>query len=354
MGRSAVSADDAFDNLMQKNSLAIPVARPGDDKAEALMNTVRSAAPDEDGAMRVMNLLDQVPRGDYNPRGYDDEGGGNVYATSTETDLEPVGDGTTPRRRSATVVSSDADAAGFLAGLAGDGDDDDDYIEVDADEPAMVGDAGLDRAQRLRRFAYLPTSGMDHFESRSRDIMASVASQFPERPSLAIASPRRGDGQTEIAIRLALAAAKRVDYRVLLVDFDIRKPQVAARLGLSSKYFVLGDVLRSSCLLGEALLYSEEDNLYVLPARASDREGDEVLDDRQVQALLAHMHATFDFTVINCGPMDHADAGIICRHAGATALAAFCGRTPARALREAAEQLGEAGVAVAGLLLTGA
>jgi Mrp family chromosome partitioning ATPase len=194
---------------------------------------------------------------------------------------------------------------------------------------------------------------MDRFKNRARDIMASVTSQYPDRPSLAVTSPRRGDGQTELAIRLALAAAKRVDYRVLLVDFDIRKPQIAARLGLSSKYFVLGDVLRSSCLLGEALLYSEEDNLYVLPARPLDREGDDVLADRQVQAVMAQMHATFDFTIIGCGPMEHVDATIVCRHAGVTALAAFCGRTPARTLREAAEALGEAGVAVAGLLLTG-
>ncbi len=333
-----MSADDAFDNLMQKNALTIPLAKPGQKDAEALLNSVRPAHPDEDGAVRVMNLLDQVPSGDYNPRGYEDENG-TVFATPTETDLEPV-------------RTSHEDPADFLAGLAG--DEPDDLREVDADEPIDSYDAGLDQARRLRRFAYLPVDGMDHFENRARDIMAGITSQFPDRPSLAITSPARGDGQTELAIRLALAAAKRVDYRVLLVDFDIRKPQIAPRLGLGAKYFVLGDVLRSSCLLGEALIYSEEDNLYVLPARPSDREGDEVLADRQVQTLLAGMHATFDFSVISCGPMDHVDATIICRHAGTTALAGFCGHTSAGSMREAADALTEAGVNVAGLLLTGA
>lgn len=350
-----MSADDAFDNLMQKNALAIPVAKAGGNPAESLMDTVKRAEPDEDGAMRVMSLLEQVPKGDYNPRGYDDDNG-NVYATPTETDLEPVDDGggsRPPRRSSSTVVGAESDPADFLAGLAGDSDGD--FREVDVSEPIMDSeDAGLDHARRLRRFAYLPVAGMDHFESRARDIMSSVASQFPDSPSLAITCPRGGDGQTELAIRLALAAAKRVDYRVLLVDFDIREPQIASRLGLGSKYFVLGDVLRASCPLGEALMYSEEDNLYVLPSRASDRDGDEVLDDRQVQALMAQMHATFDFTIAACGPLEHADATIICRHAGATALAGFCGLTPARSLRDAAERLGEAGIAVAGLLLTGA
>lgn len=352
MGEPAVNADDAFDNLMQKNALAIPVANPGDDSAQALLNSVRRVEPDSDGAMRVMSLLDQVPSGDYNPHSYDDDTGG-VYATPTETDLDPITDAEAlgrGRRVSSTVVKSESDPADFLAGLA----DDSEFREVDASEPLEIGDAGLERARRLRRFAYLPLSGFDHFEGRARDIMSSVGSQFPDSPSLAITCPRSGDGQAEIAIRLALAAAKRVDYRVLLVDCDIREPQVAKRLGLSSKYFVLGDVLRSSCLLGEALMYSEEDNLYVLPSRASDRDGDEVLDDRQVQLLMTRIHSTFDFTIICCGSLEHADAMIVCRHAGATALAGFCGRTPARSLRDSAERLGEVGVAVAGLLLTGA
>ncbi|MCD8138595.1 MAG: hypothetical protein LUE17_02245 [Planctomycetaceae bacterium] len=332
-----MSADDAFDNLMQKNALTIPLAKPGPKEAEALLNSVRPVHPGEDGAVRVMNLLDQVPSGDYNPR-YEDENG-TVYATPTETDLDPV-------------PGAGEEAADFLAGLAG--DEPQEFSEVEEPSPADSYDAGLDQARRLRRFAYLPVTGMDHFENRARDIMAGITSQFPDRPSLAITSPARGDGQTELAIRLALAAAKRVDYRVLLVDFDIRKPQIAPRLGLGAKYFVLGDVLRSSCLLGEALIYSEEDNLYVLPARPSDREGDEVLADRQVQTLLAGMHATFDFTVISCGPMDHVDATIICRHAGTTALAGFCNHTSAQSMREAADGLTEAGVNVAGLLLTGA
>lgn len=349
------SADEAFTKLLGKNALNIPVANPS---AEARGGTrtgrpIAAAAPragaGKSGAMQVLDMLDGVA-GDYSPQqqyGVDTD---NVFATPTETDLDPV---------DAEAGTADTQRQGTrIMGLAAADIDDDEEEEPDLRDASIVDDIGVEadlrRARRFRRFAYLPLSGMEHFESRARDIMASLTSQDPDRPSLAITSPTRGDGQTELAIRLALAMAKRVDYRILLADFDLRKPQIAMRLGLSSKHFTLADVLRGSCPLGEALMVSEEDNLYVLPARASDRDGDEVLDDREVQALLSQVHATFDFTIIGCGPVDHAAAGIVCRHAGAAALAGYCGRTKASALRRTADRLIRNGVNLAGMLLTGA
>lgn len=362
MGESAMTtADDAFDKLMIKKALNIPIANPSVDAAPKsrprAATSVRPAGSRgvRDDAVKVMNILDGI--GDYNPRGAEEEGG--MYSTPTETDLEAVSEVDEAHRQGAKILGRDADPADFLSGIAdiaGGADDDDDveYRDVDVYNEEAVADPALDRARRVRRFAYLPLGGMESFESRARDIMASLVSQDPDHPSLAITSPSRGDGQTEIAIRLALSVAKRVDYRILLVDFDVRKPQVASRLGLSSKYFTVTDVLRTSCPLGEALMYSEEDNLYVLPARASDRDGDEILNDRQVRQLMDQLHSTFDFVILCCGPLDHADATILCRHSGATALAGYCLHSRAKALRDAADRLSDAGVTVAGLLLTGA
>lgn len=288
----------------------------------------------------------------------DDEGG--VFDSPTETDLEPVEDDdsrremTNARIHGARIVGRDVDPEMFYREFDDANVADYDVSDGEAHLPLVGGDAALDRARQVRRFAYLPLAGMETFENRARDLMARLQSQDADRPSLAVTSPIRGEGQTELVIRLALAMAKRVDYRVLLADFDLRHPQLAPRLGLSSKYFTLSDVLRGSCPLGEALLYSEEDNLYVLPARTSDRDGDEFLNDGEVQNLLGLIHRTFDFALIGCGPMDHADAIIICRHAGSSALAGYCGFSRAGALRDAADRLTEAGARVAGMLLTGA
>ncbi|MCD7896785.1 MAG: hypothetical protein LUG50_08945 [Planctomycetaceae bacterium] len=443
-----MTADDAFDKLLAKNALNIPVARPADpargaeggvvppapsgqpeaaDPSGPARMPVSSDLPSSEGgsrvrhrsdaggqpAMRVENVFDgseddiddfidadvgpfagpAAPgaSGDYRPPvpGAEEENG--VFSTPTETDLEAVdyfddmdedgnGDGAiemaSAHRRGARVVGRDADSRDNEDEFAlpdyddddndnGDSDGDDEYYPDGNDDdnglsasarslPPSAEEAGLKLAKTVRRFSFLPLSGMDQFESGARDLVASLRSQNPERPSLAVTAARRGDGQTEIAIRLGLAAAKRVDYRVLLVDFDVRRPQMAVRLGVTAKYFTLTDVLRGACRLGEALTFSEEDNLYILPARPTDRPGDEVLDDRQVASFFRQAHAVFDFTVLVCGSLDHPDPVIVCRHAGAAAVAGFCGFSRVGAIKDAADTLTEAGVKVAGMLLTGA
>ena len=49
--------------------------------------------------------------------------------------------------------------------------------------------------------------------------------------SVAVISPMVGDGKTTVAVGLALATA-RAGKRAILVDADLRRPQVCARLGL--------------------------------------------------------------------------------------------------------------------------
>lgn len=362
-----MTADDAFDRLVEKNALNIPVAKPSSEgryteqlaSLDELPTGAHRVAEDNPETIRVLDILDGDETGDYQPHNYGDDS--EEFSTPTETDLDTVqGDEFAEAYAAgAQVLGRDIDADEFFGDIEAnqervgrDTEVEDLRIPRAPSAPQPVS-ASLDKARRFRRFSYLPIVGIDKFELRARDIMSSLSARTPEKPSLAITSTERGSGQVELALRLALAIGRRVDYRVLLADFDIRRPSIAKRLGLSSKYFTITDVLRGSCPLGEALMMSEEDNLYVLPARQTDRDGDEILNDRQVQALIGQMHEAFDFVILNCGPMDHADATIICRHAGAAAVAAFCSHSSARRTRDCAVRLSEAGVNVAGLLLAG-
>lgn len=334
-----MSADEAFDNLLAKNELTIPVVRR---RGETSTGVLERPAPAGD-ALRVETLLADEPS-DYHPGddGYElEERPRGLYDRPTVTDLEPVDD-----------VSSACDHGARILGRDADGDID------EADKPLPAGsvlgqDSVLGLARRVRRFSYVPLGCMEGFENGVREMVASLVSTRPDRPSLAITSAERGEGRTELAIRIALAIAKRVGSRVLLADFDIRKPRAGTRLGVSSKYFTLSDVLRGACPLGEALIASDEDNLYVLPSRPSDRDGDEVLDNRQTAKLIDRLHSSFDFVVMDCGPAVNADAMLVCRLAGSAALAGYCGLSRAASMTEAAERIENAGARFAGVLLAG-
>src|SRR3989442_12309511 len=51
---------------------------------------------------------------------------------------------------------------------------------------------------------------------------------------IAVTSPSAGDGKTLTSINLAGVLSRGSDARVLLIDADLPRPQIAARLGLNT------------------------------------------------------------------------------------------------------------------------
>lgn len=338
-----MNADDAFGQLMRDNKLAIPVAR-----ADAF---APAAAPRRVGGNTAVRVADQdiydgnteyMPDAAYPTAG--------LSGTPTETDLEPVVD-------TDTDLDDNVHAAvGGGAHIVGrDAEDDFQYDPLARAEPVgPIDDAPLARAKRFRRFAQLPLKGAEDFESDAMELAVSLAALDPEKPSLLLTSSARGEGRTETAMRLALAIARRVGSRVLLADFDLKNPRIASRLGIPLNYFTINDVLRGTCPLVEALVASDEDNLYVLPSRPSDRAGDEIIEPRNTQAVLAEIHRTFEFAVLDCGPVGQSEAQILCRLAGNVAIVGFAGQTTAGRMQEAGKMAEGRGGRVAGMLLAGA
>lgn len=333
-----MTADDAFKNLLRGDGLAIPVVKS--------LRGAKGAAPDRPGQKAEM------PAGqggaDYLPGTAGDEAGESFSSHPTETDLEPT-------EESGGLAAAAEEGAHILGR--------DVATDVPGASPAPPAPGGqgesrgggvdLAKARRVRRFGCPPVDGIAFFEDQARDLSARIGIAAPDRPSLMVVSAERGEGRTELAIRLALALAKKVGAKILLADFDLKRPGVAARLGISAKYFTLADALRGACPLEDALTYGVEDNLYVLPSRASERAGDDIVDPRQLGALAAAIHSLFDFAVFDCGPAAQSDALSLCRHVGAVLLSGLAGKTSARRANEAAERLDRAGVAVAGMVVSG-
>jgi protein-tyrosine kinase len=71
--------------------------------------------------------------------------------------------------------------------------------------------------------------------------------------TLAVTSPRSACGKTLTAINLALSIARQSDQTVLLVDLDLRKPQVGRYLGLTPAAGI-HDVISGECSGSDAML----------------------------------------------------------------------------------------------------
>ena len=341
-----MSADDAFARLMRENRLAIPVAEVSEAPAP------RRAKP----ATEVM----RVKPGDFGPPG----GGAGKESHFPELD---AGEAFSARRD----TEVDLDAVPSMA-ESGEGDSElaealDEGAHIVRRDPAFTGDAEpisesihqyadgapLDGARRVRRFAYLPLAGADSFEASAMELAVNLTDADPNRPSLLLVSAARGAGRTEVAMRLALTVAKRTDSRVLLADFDMKNPQIAARFGLAVNYFALADVLAGGCPLREACIASDEDGLYVLPALRSDPAGYDMADSRRIAEIMAEIHAAFGFAVIDSGPVERGEVRMLCRQVGAAAIVGYRGLTTARQMKRTAAAAEAAGARVAGMILAG-
>ncbi|HVS29422.1 MAG TPA: polysaccharide biosynthesis tyrosine autokinase [Solirubrobacteraceae bacterium] len=120
--------------------------------------------------------------------------------------------------------------------------------------------------------------------------------------SVVVTSPQSKDGKTTVAIGLAVAAAQ-ASKRVIVVDADLRRPQVCTRLGIESTAG-LGAVLAGELPLSEALVEypietSNGGRLLVFAAGAPPPNPSELLGSQRMRVLLSQLEAQSDLVIVD-------------------------------------------------------
>ena len=121
--------------------------------------------------------------------------------------------------------------------------------------------------------------------------------------SLAISSPGPRCGKTTLALNLAFGLSRQPNYRVALVDLDLRRPCIAQRLGLSRDWSLI-DFLTGKAPLKQSFV-RHETNLAVAPNSHSVPNASEVLQDAATGAVLANMRERLkpDVVIYDVPPM---------------------------------------------------
>jgi Mrp family chromosome partitioning ATPase len=167
-----------------------------------------------------------------------------------------------------------------------------------------------------------------------------------------LTSASMGDGKTTAAINLARALVA-AGHRVVLLDFDLRKPDVGARLGVSSD--VLG-LFRSNVRLSDLLV--PVPSTRALKVLSAPPRGDisPVLEalSRRLPELLAQARELADYVVIDTAPLGRvSDALRIAASADDVLLVARPGNTDGKELALAREQLEHMGIYPTGMVVVG-
>lgn len=166
--------------------------------------------------------------------------------------------------------------------------------------------------------------------------------------SILVTSAVGAEGKSTTAANLAMVMAETGD-RVVLVDCDLRRPTLADRFGITDERGLSSVVIGDSTL--EEITHFVHDNLAVVTAGPPVQNPTEVLGSEPFAHVLRSILAQSDFMILDSPPvLPVADALIAGQLVDGALVVSRIGEVRRRAVREALDRLGEAGVDIVGLV----
>ncbi len=161
--------------------------------------------------------------------------------------------------------------------------------------------------------------------------------------SVLITSAMDQEGKTMVACNLAVSIAQGLDPYALLIDGDIRRPDVHHMLGLSPRSG-LSEYLSGTRPLSDFLIKSPLNRLTVLPAGRTVRNPAELLTSSKMKHLLEEARERYPdrFVIVDSPPVNlAAETLTLAQHVDAVIFVVRYGYSQKEVVEEALERLGK-------------
>ncbi|MDX2240346.1 MAG: polysaccharide biosynthesis tyrosine autokinase [Leptolyngbyaceae cyanobacterium bins.302] len=171
--------------------------------------------------------------------------------------------------------------------------------------------------------------------------------------SLVISSCTPGEGKSTTAVYLAQTAAA-LGRRVLLVDTDLRLPQLHNRLGLLNSYG-LSNVISLDLDVEQVIQQSPlENSLFVLTAGQIPPNPSKLLSSQKMQKLMEQFRETYDLVIYDTPPLvGLADTKLFAPKTDGIVIVAGLGQVKSSTLAQTLEGLKQFNISVLGIVANG-
>jgi protein-tyrosine kinase len=169
-----------------------------------------------------------------------------------------------------------------------------------------------------------------------------------------LTSSSKSEGKTVTALNLAISLAQAVQKpKVLLVDADLRRGQVANYLGVKQPTG-FAEYLDNKCELKDIVFNISIDNLTFIPCGDVPPNPAELLASDKMKLFIKDMRHDFDFVIIDTPPIvPVTDAGIVGSMVDGTILIIRAGKTQRGIVHHAEALLNQSHAKILGHVLTG-
>lgn len=225
-----------------------------------------------------------------------------------------------------------------------------DDVEAATDAPVMAS-VGVDKAM-LKQPLLTDLSGFSPRGEAFRMLRTNLQFLDLDNPpkSLVVTSATAGEGKTSTSTNLAVALAQ-AGRRVVIVDGDLRRPQVAGLFGLESSVG-LTTVLVGRTKLEESIQRHGPSGVDFLAGGPTPPNPTEVLQARATKELLAQLREMYDNVIVDAPPLlPVADAAILATATDGAILVAAHGGTNRDELETAANRLKTVGARLFGTVV---
>jgi uncharacterized protein involved in exopolysaccharide biosynthesis/Mrp family chromosome partitioning ATPase len=226
-------------------------------------------------------------------------------------------------------------------------------LELESGLPVVASVPEGDWTTRRAAMTALSRDPFGLVAERVRRIRAAIelADEDAASQSVVLLSAMPEEGKTTLSLFLA-QVAQLSGKAVIVVDCDLRRPSLQAEFGWDMRHD-LADLIRGRCGLDQAIYDDTGLGFDVLAARGSNPGAADQMSRRWLRGVLEELKLYYDLVIVNAPALlDVSDALTIAQATDHRFVVVRHGHTPRRAVARALGALGDAGIAVDGMVLS--
>lgn len=202
-----------------------------------------------------------------------------------------------------------------------------------------------------REFSDNPkTTFMERIKTLRTALFETAGTQVPKVVMITSSVPN--EGKTVLSCALAKVSRKN-GSPALLIDADLRRPDIRSALGLSQEGPCMIEYLEGKGNLKDLVQHVETFGIDVISPSKPHQDATEVLTSARFANMINRLSQRYAAIVINAPPVLYlSDAVVLSEIADRTVFAVKCGRTPAKVVRNSIQRLEGTGRGVDCTVLT--